>query len=592
MPYFHHFLADTNLSDRNLSGSKMGVLKQVKAGYLLHFKKKLFGKVWRQEYVILYDDSSLIWFRAPGEKYNGSVSGGGGGIANGLLHQDSSPPEGAIVLRDCPEMIAAGQWIGRVPNRPEFPAGINPKLSIAIGTRSHNKVHWFLCSSESDLVDWMSAISYTLPPPPRPPDELRLKYPGVFLPPVQPISTQPQRQLYSQLLAHQQNQTTTYLDLANTSYTSSSTAEGNYCRVEAKNCLQQSGNNQRQISTSSVSTLLSPSSSILSSSTSASRKKRAENGRLPHHGSSPEIKRKSVLSSAVNGGDDDFGKWNHNQTGGSSRTSGESSTWENEKVTSQQSSSRSNPKHKSHLNASTRSLSSSTVGNQKSTQQKTHAGGNNKTNHVWFCVEDEGGDPRGVSDTDRRLGKSLSDVTAGIATAGALTQWSMGAAAAASVTPLPSVPTHSGTNGYTLPSAAVANGAVPGDVGGSIDCGEGHQSEWGANSGGGGSAAAAEASSGSGDYWDWGMGWGWSGNSASYCQSCALEHAVVMSNQQQSSVNTASALPPEMSSGSNWEEYLNNLNGDHDDGEGGGAGGDAGGEADMGGDMGGDMGAF
>ena len=78
------------------------------------------------------------------------------------------------------------------------------------------------------------------------------------------------------------------------------------------------------------------------------------------------------------------------------------------------------------------------------------AGGNNKTNHVWFCVEDEGGDPRGaggVSDTDRRLGKSLSDVTAGIATAGALTQWSMGAAAAASVTPLPSVPTHSGTNG-------------------------------------------------------------------------------------------------------------------------------------------------
>ena len=52
------------------------------------------------------------------------------------------------------------------------------------------------------------------------------------------------------------------------------------------------------------------------------------------------------------------------------------------------------------------------------------AGGTNKTNHVWFCVEDEGGDPRGaggVSDTDRRLGKSLSDVTAGIATAGALT---------------------------------------------------------------------------------------------------------------------------------------------------------------------------
>lgn len=27
MPYFHHFLADTNLSDRNLSGSKMGKMR-------------------------------------------------------------------------------------------------------------------------------------------------------------------------------------------------------------------------------------------------------------------------------------------------------------------------------------------------------------------------------------------------------------------------------------------------------------------------------------------------------------------------------------------------------------------------------------
>jgi len=142
MPYFHHFLADSNfVTDKSLLASKMGVLKQVKAGYLLHFKKKLFGKVWRQEYVILYDDSSLIWFRGHDRTTAGRA-----------LHTDCSPPEGAVVLRDCPEMIAAGQWIGRVPNRPEFPPGMNPRQSIAIGTRSHNKVHWFLCLSESDLV--------------------------------------------------------------------------------------------------------------------------------------------------------------------------------------------------------------------------------------------------------------------------------------------------------------------------------------------------------------------------------------------------------------------------------------------------------
>jgi len=31
----------------------------------------------------------------------------------------------------------------------------------------------------------------------------------------------------------------------------------------------------------------------------------------------------------------------------------------------------------------------------------------------------------------------------------------------------------------------------------------------------------------SADCWDWGMGWGWAGWSASYCDTCALEHAAV-----------------------------------------------------------------
>ena len=30
-----------------------------------------------------------------------------------------------------------------------------------------------------------------------------------------------------------------------------------------------------------------------------------------------------------------------------------------------------------------------------------------------------------------------------------------------------------------------------------------------------------------GDCWDWGMGWGWAGWTASYCDTCALEHAAV-----------------------------------------------------------------
>ena len=127
------------------------MIKQIKSGYLLHHKKRLFGKAWREEFVVLYEDSSVIWFR----------------------DRDRLDPEGGLFLKDAPEMLAAGQWVSRVPNKPEMPNGCDLKLSIAMGSRHREKIHWFLCKSEAELVDWMSAISKTLPPPPPPPEELR-----------------------------------------------------------------------------------------------------------------------------------------------------------------------------------------------------------------------------------------------------------------------------------------------------------------------------------------------------------------------------------------------------------------------------------
>ena len=49
--------------------------------------ERLFGKAWREEFVVLYEDSSLIWFR----------------------DRDRLDPEGGIFLKDAPEMLAAGQ---------------------------------------------------------------------------------------------------------------------------------------------------------------------------------------------------------------------------------------------------------------------------------------------------------------------------------------------------------------------------------------------------------------------------------------------------------------------------------------------------
>ena len=133
--------------------------------------------------------------------------------------------------------------------------------------------------------------------------------------------------------------------------------------------------------------------------------------------------------------------------------------------------------------------------------------GRSDKNHVKFQIDDE------------RLGKSLSDVTAGIMMAGALTQWTGGvvtqdAAGTATV------------NGYTPPSAAV-------------------------------SGAGAE-------YWDWGMGWGWSGNSASYCGTCALEQAALMSQNRQV---VSTALPELNNHHQSMDDYLNNFDDDQELGE-------------------------
>jgi hypothetical protein len=51
------------------------------------FIEKWFGKDWREVYLVLHEDSTLSWYSERGE----------------------SSPQGGLVLKDSPEMIAAGQ---------------------------------------------------------------------------------------------------------------------------------------------------------------------------------------------------------------------------------------------------------------------------------------------------------------------------------------------------------------------------------------------------------------------------------------------------------------------------------------------------
>lgn len=66
---------------------------------------------------------------------------------------DSSSVEAGARLKDCPEMIAAGQYANNVPDRPaEFPPGASVKQAIAVGTKRSKTVLWFLCPTEQDMV--------------------------------------------------------------------------------------------------------------------------------------------------------------------------------------------------------------------------------------------------------------------------------------------------------------------------------------------------------------------------------------------------------------------------------------------------------
>ncbi|GAB6022430.1 hypothetical protein CHUAL_006544 [Chamberlinius hualienensis] len=123
-----------------------GMAKQVKSGYLLRFKRRIFGKDWREDYVVLYSDSSLTWCR----------------------DRDRLDPDGGIYLKHSPHMIAVGQWTALVPYRPPIPNGCQVSCLMAFGTKKKDKVHWFICKDDDEVNAWMTAITKTLPPPPKP----------------------------------------------------------------------------------------------------------------------------------------------------------------------------------------------------------------------------------------------------------------------------------------------------------------------------------------------------------------------------------------------------------------------------------------
>ncbi|KAJ8924487.1 hypothetical protein NQ315_007284, partial [Exocentrus adspersus] len=112
-----------------------------------------FCKGWCEEWVVLYEDSTLAWYSDKG----------------------LGRPRGHVRIGDAPELLAVGEWTRQVPKRPRFPFSCHVGQLLAIGSRTVRDVHWLMAQSPAEINDWMTAISNTLPPPPHLPlDNKRL----------------------------------------------------------------------------------------------------------------------------------------------------------------------------------------------------------------------------------------------------------------------------------------------------------------------------------------------------------------------------------------------------------------------------------
>ncbi|XP_026490951.1 uncharacterized protein LOC113397023 [Vanessa tameamea] len=119
---------------------------QIKGGYMLRYKRKYLWSTWSEEWVVLYDDSTMAWFKDASAKCMATQK---------------------HLVKESPDMLAISTWTGQVPKRPPLPPNARLSQLMALGSRRDpGHVVWMLAKSDSEMKEWMAAISKTLPPPP------------------------------------------------------------------------------------------------------------------------------------------------------------------------------------------------------------------------------------------------------------------------------------------------------------------------------------------------------------------------------------------------------------------------------------------
>ncbi|XP_030764075.1 cyclin-dependent kinase 12-like, partial [Sitophilus oryzae] len=98
-----------------------------------------FCKGWCEEWVVLYEDSTLAWF----------------------ADKSLSRPRGFVRISEAPELLAVGEYTRQVPRKPRFPRACHIGQLLAVGCNTMHDVCWLMGQSPAEINDWMTAISNT-----------------------------------------------------------------------------------------------------------------------------------------------------------------------------------------------------------------------------------------------------------------------------------------------------------------------------------------------------------------------------------------------------------------------------------------------
>ncbi|XP_060594822.1 uncharacterized protein LOC132749145 [Ruditapes philippinarum] len=119
------------------------MMSVVREGYVKRYSKSLLKGGWKDIYLMLYSDSTLLAFKRHGD----------------------GNPKVRICMRDVCKHFAYGEHAARnFRNLPPLSPGADISCILAIPERPnrHSKPHFFLMQNGQDMHEWMSAICSTI----------------------------------------------------------------------------------------------------------------------------------------------------------------------------------------------------------------------------------------------------------------------------------------------------------------------------------------------------------------------------------------------------------------------------------------------